>query len=252
MTEAIDALKIISTARHTSKAYGKIQNRATHGFIFKISGETEYHINGRTLYLHEGEMIFLPKGSSYEYRSTPENESLYTSINFVGDIPITECKIYSVSNFYRINYIHHSISELWKFGAQSDIYACMAVFYDLLSYVSRTENNECGANDKFDIIEPAISYMRKHIYDCDFRIERLHTRCRLSDTYFRKIFKARFGHSPKEYITFERLSHARAIIESGDYASIAEIANAVGYSDPLYFSKAFKRVYGICPSGIDD
>ena len=58
--------------------------------------------------------------------------------------------------------------------------------------------------------------------------------------------------TPKEYVSAQRISHARSIIESGDYSGIREVAGMVGFSDPLYFSKAFKGVYGICPSGIDN
>ena len=42
-----------------------------------------------------------------------------------------------------------------------------------------------------------------------------------------------------------------SILESGDYDSIAEVSELVGYSDPLYFSKAFKKIYGFSPSNIN-
>ena len=54
--------------------------------------------------------------------------------------------------------------------------------------------------------------------------------------------------SPKEYVVTQRISHARFIIESGDFDSIAEVAELVGYNDPLYFSKAFKKIYGFSPT----
>lgn len=57
--------------------------------------------------------------------------------------------------------------------------------------------------------------------------------------------------SPKEYVVTQRISHARFIIESGDFDSIAEVAQLVGYNDPLYFSKAFKKLYGISPSSFN-
>ena len=70
----------------------------------------------------------------------------------------------------------------------------------------------------------------------------------MSDTYFRKIFKAIYGTSPHEYVTNKRLSRAESIISSGSYNSLAEVAKAVGYSDALYFSKIFSKKYGVCPS----
>ena len=54
--------------------------------------------------------------------------------------------------------------------------------------------------------------------------------------------------NPKEYVLRERITHAKSILESGDYDSISEIALSVGYNDALYFSKAFKKFYGFSPS----
>lgn len=241
---------IMSSFNHESKPYGKIQNRGTHGFIFKITGEADYYTGDKVFHVSAGDMIFLPRGSSYEYRTRGDGENRYTSINFLADIDDQEMCVCRVENFYRIGYIYQSFSELWSFGDISDKYTCMSVFYDLVSYLAKLESANDAQSEKYRLIEPAVEYMRKNIYECSFRVEKLHTRCGISDTYFRRIFKERFGLTPKEYVTSERISHARAIIESGDYGSIGEIAAAVGYSDPLYFSKAFKRVFGISPSGI--
>ena len=70
----------------------------------------------------------------------------------------------------------------------------------------------------------------------------------MSDTYFRKIFKANYGISPMEYIINKRMSRAQSIITSGEYNSINEVALSVGYSDALYFSRVFSKKFGICPS----
>ena len=252
MSAYIENPKIISSSRLESKPYGKIQSRATHGFIFKIQGVSEYSIEGDTVRLNAGEMIFLPRGSSYEYCSHDVCGNLYTSINFLADVENPSIRVYSMENFYRLNYVHQSFSEMWRFGSAADKYACMSVFYDLLSYISKIEHVSEAEDSKYKLIEPAVEYMRKHIYESSFRVDRLHDRCGISDTYFRRIFKMRFGLTPKEYVTSERISHARAILESGDYGSIAEIAEAVGYADPLYFSKAFKHIFGVCPSEIND
>lgn len=251
MTAFIENPKIISSSKHESKPYGKIQSRATHGFIFKIQGSTEYLIDGKVMRLREGEMIFLPRGSSYEYTSHADGGNLYTSINFLADIESPEPSVYPVENFYRLNYIYESFSELWRFGSPADKHTCMSVLYDLFSYIAKLRHVN-AAEAKYELIEPAVEYMKKHIYECSFRVDKLHTKCGISDTYFRKIFKSRFGITPKEYVVSKRISHARSIIDSGDYGSISEVAATVGYSDPLYFSKAFKGVYGICPSGIDN
>lgn len=88
------------------------------------------------------------------------------------------------------------------------------------------------------------------MYDCSLNIHKLHNLCDISDTYFRQIFVLKFGTTPQKYITSRRLSHAKSIIDSGDFHTISEVAASVGFSDPLYFSKVFKKMYGVSPSDL--
>ena len=96
-----------------------------------------------------------------------------------------------------------------------------------------------------------MEYLKKYIYDSSFKINKLHRLCGISDTYFRRIFEAEFNMTPQEYVVTGRISHAKSIIESGDFDSIKEVSELVGYNDPLYFSKAFRKVYGVSPSNIN-
>lgn len=248
----MENLKIVSSFHTESKNFGKIENRQTHGFIIKIKGHTDYVIKGETIGISEGEMIFLPKGSCYEYRSDPTNENTYTSINFQADLKNPEISVYSIADFYDVDFLYQSFSEFWRFGNSSDKYKCLSVFYDLVSYILKIESMESSQKRKSNLIEPAVEYLKKHIYDSDFKIEKLHRLCGISDTYFRKIFMLRFNMTPQEYIIVKRISHAKAILESGDFDSIREVSEAVGYSDPLYFSKVFKKIYGCSPSNINE
>ena len=48
-----------------------------------------------------------------------------------------------------------------------------------------------------------------------------------------------------------RMYHAKQMIDSGDFNTIKEVAQTVGYNDPLYFSKVFKKIYGLSPSDMN-
>ena len=54
--------------------------------------------------------------------------------------------------------------------------------------------------------------------------------------------------NPQEYVLSNRLSYAMHVIESGDFDNVYEVAKSVGFSDPLYFSKVFKKFYGFSPT----
>ena len=58
--------------------------------------------------------------------------------------------------------------------------------------------------------------------------------------------KSLTGISTKEYLNDYRLTQARQLLESG--MSISEVAFDVGFSDPNYFGRVFKKKYGITPS----
>ncbi|ANW97830.1 AraC family transcriptional regulator [Thermoclostridium stercorarium subsp. thermolacticum DSM 2910] len=68
----------------------------------------------------------------------------------------------------------------------------------------------------------------------------------LSPVYVSKVFKDATGESPINYLIHLRLSKACELLESSD-ASVKEIARQVGYTDAYYFSKLFKKYYGISP-----
>ena len=246
----IENVKIISSFHMQSKPYGKIDGRKTHGFIYRIKGSADYTINGSYIRVNEGEMIFLPKCSSYEYRTIEGTDNLYTSINFEAEITDMEITVYSLKDFPGAGYMLEGFSGAWRLGSSAEKYKCLSGFYDLLSYISHLDHLGRLEKENYRIISPAVEYLKAHIYDMDFKVESLHFLCGISDTYFRRLFKSVFALTPQEYMLKERLTQAKLMIEGADYDSIKAVAEAVGYSDPLYFSKAFRKRYGIPPSNI--
>lgn len=63
---------------------------------------------------------------------------------------------------------------------------------------------------------------------------------------YRKL-KAYTGHSPQEYLIILRLNNASRLFRQG-VLSIKDVAYESGFSDPKYFSKSFKKHYGVSPT----
>jgi len=244
-------LKIVSSWHKEVKPYGKIESRLYHGFLFRIKGAVRYDFIEKTLVLNAGEIIFLPQGVEYEYSAIGEDSHLYTSINFQGELKDPTPKVYPFDVYHGTNYIVQSFSELWNFGSATEKYKCLSLFYDFLSHVINFDSLNSEDKLKHRLIEPAAEYLKQHVYDADLKISKLHQLCGISNTYFRKIFTSKYGMNPKEYLLTERISHAKTIIENGDYGSIREISEAIGYNDPLYFSKAFKKIHGLSPTAYE-
>ncbi len=248
MFENVENLKIESVLNNVSlKAYGRVNKRKTHSFIIRVSGSRYYNFGGKELVQNVGEVIFLPKGCAYDYKNVSDDALLGIVINMEGDFGEVEPKIYSLKDFYETDYFMYHFADLWKLGNSAEKYKCMSLLYDLLAHISNLENLAYQDKKHFFVIEPAIKHLKKNIYSCSLKTDELHKLCGISSTYFRKIFISKFGTSPKNYITEKRVLQAKSIIDSGDFSTVKELALAVGYKDPLYFSKVFKKHYGISP-----
>lgn len=53
--------------------------------------------------------------------------------------------------------------------------------------------------------------------------------------------------SPAQYILSLRMVNAQSLLENTDY-KIGEIAEIVGYDNQLYFSRVFRKEYGVSPA----
>lgn len=248
MFEHIENLKLLSAMRKANRSVAVVEGRKTHCFFFRFKGDVMLDFYDRKFLVREGEMSFIPKGSSYTSTALSE-DCTYMGIYFEGDFAqIPQAGCYSLENFPEGEFMGACFAELWNFGTQADKYKCLSLFYSLLSFLSAGEEASYGEKSKYRILDPAIVYLKEHMYDCELRVGELHRLCGVSDTYFRKIFRSRFGASPHSYVLSRRIGHAEVIFNSGDFHTVEEVAQAVGFQDPLYFSKVFKKACGVSPS----
>lgn len=68
-----------------------------------------------------------------------------------------------------------------------------------------------------------------------------------NEKYISMIFKEELGVSPSKYIIQLRLSMAKNLMKENPDALLKDVAEAVGYDDPFYFSRVFKNSEGISP-----
>lgn len=248
MFEHIENIKLLDIHEGLSTRQSVYRDRFSHGFVFKLNGVSEYDFGGRVLSLEAGGMLYLPKGESYQVRRISQGDSRYILINFDGDISGGSPKLWSVEGFSNVGLIRSGLADLWIFGETAERCKCWSVFYHLLSYLATMERAQYAYTHQAHIIQPALDYLKAHLFDTSLKISQLHTMCGVSDTYFRRIFKANFAVNPQEYVSNKRLEQAATLISNGEYATVSQVAQTVGYSDALYFSRAFVRRYGICPT----
>jgi YesN/AraC family two-component response regulator len=87
----------------------------------------------------------------------------------------------------------------------------------------------------------------KENYMRSISLDRISKDIYLSPVYLSKIFKEETGESPINYLIKIRLDKAKELLDEGGL-SVKVVAKMVGYDDPYYFSKLFKKYHGCAPS----
>ena len=85
--------------------------------------------------------------------------------------------------------------------------------------------------------------------DEDLRPEDLASAAAISLRQLQRIFKEELETSPHQFITMIKMEKAAELLRSGNH-HVAEVAYATGFNDPAYFSKVFKKYFGVSPKQI--
>ncbi|MGN0805379.1 MAG: helix-turn-helix transcriptional regulator [Candidatus Coproplasma sp.] len=96
------------------------------------------------------------------------------------------------------------------------------------------------------------SDMEKNFTDSTYSAETALRKIPLNYDYVRKLFKKETGVTPREYLNYLRMNRATMYIENGitnNYSNftVSQIAEACGFAEPLYFSRVFKKCFGVSP-----
>lgn len=244
----IEKPELLNIIEGPSALHGSFASRPSHALVFRLSGESVYYFENKTLRLRRGEMLFVPQGASYSFGKTSPADGRYILINFRGQVSDPEPQVYPLDTFLDFDHFCHRLRRASLLETPLDRYRVLSLFYQALECACEAEKTSYLDTSAARKLEPAVEQLRERLYDPALKIGQLHALCGVSDTYFRKLFIARFGVSPKRYVLFRRLRRAKALLDHGEYNSIAQVAALSGFDDPLYFSKLFRQTYGHPPS----
>ncbi len=107
--------------------------------------------------------------------------------------------------------------------------------------------NQPSMGDQFLTIINQI--IEDNIDNENFSVEELAQKVGLSRSMLHRKLKKLTGKSASEHITELRLTHAKNLLEN-DVATVSEIAFRVGFSDPSYFNKVFKKHFNVSPGKV--
>jgi transcriptional regulator GlxA family with amidase domain len=86
-----------------------------------------------------------------------------------------------------------------------------------------------------------LDYVRPH------RLDELAATAGLSIPHFSDLFRRQSGYAPIDFLLRTRIRRACALLDATADFPIKEVAMAVGFADPFYFTRCFRRVMGCAP-----
>ncbi|UQZ35688.1 DNA-binding response regulator [Paenibacillus sp. PK3_47] len=114
---------------------------------------------------------------------------------------------------------------------------------DPLPENSPVQNAEGGEHY---VVEQTKSILEKE-YSHNFELERLAEKVGMNASYISRLFKYKTGQTITDYLIGIRIAKAKALLAEQPDLKNYEIAEMVGYSDPVYFNKLFKKMCGMTP-----
>ncbi|MBO5317823.1 MAG: helix-turn-helix transcriptional regulator [Oscillospiraceae bacterium] len=242
----IENLNVLNVLQCVSAPFRQYRNRDSHAFIFRRCGTAQYDFDGQKQIVREGQIIFLPKGSSFSVEQLSQGISRYTVINFQGKTSLSQPVMLPLPA--DPTRLYPRLDRCCTLEPEENPYLLLSEFYWILSQLLEAPKAAYHSSRTLQILTPVEEYLQSNLFDPELKTGSLHRLCGVSDTYFRKLFWARYGTSPKKYILDRRLRHARELLISRECTVVAEAAQLSGFTDPLYFSRLFRERYGYPPS----
>ncbi len=222
------------------------QNRKWHGIALNLGEPKKYIYDDRkSVTVGQNEFIYLPKGSSYTVNANQSGNCF--SVNF---------ELHSEHSFPSFSWKPRNLSQyMQKWKALIRAYeqkeigyqmACKALLYEMLVMMETEHQSKYFSVGAKRLISPAVEYIHKHYTDPEITVSLLADICNISRDYLRKLFNEVYHTPPLRYINQLRIAHAEELMTSGLY-SISESSMLSGYTDACYFSREFKKHYGVSP-----
>ncbi|MGL5514656.1 MAG: helix-turn-helix domain-containing protein [Sporomusa sp.] len=101
-------------------------------------------------------------------------------------------------------------------------------------------------DDSQELVEHAMEYINAHYME-PLTVPSLAAQYGLSGRQLTYLFQKYAGISPNAYLIEQRINRAQELL-STTVCSVTEVSTYVGYLDPYYFSRIFKKHTGVCPS----
>jgi len=222
--------------------------------LYCVGGRGHYQTTDGNHVLNAHEFVILPPGKFHIYQADIHDPWTIYWIHFSGE------KLHDLNNwlqtgrFIRPTPIDYDkrIVDLWTemydaldngYSDNNLAFANLCLYRFLTFFICKPDHVPGMKNE--DAVSSSVSYMKTHI-ERILTVDELASHLGYSTSHFSALFKSKMGSSPIEYFIRLKLHHACQLL-SQTSLPIQSIAEKVGYEDPFYFSRLFKKVHGRSP-----
>ncbi|MBR6954914.1 MAG: AraC family transcriptional regulator [Clostridia bacterium] len=214
-------------------------------FVYCTWGEGFFRFDDTSLPYSQGEIVAIPPRVPHANAS----EHGFRNIHINMQQPVITLKepavIQDDSNHFLLNAFE---AVLYHFhSSQPERTALLTAYGSLISCYLSCYSQERRRSDVVREIERQII---ANYTDSAYELDRFLRSLPFSYDYLRKLFQKEIGVTPHQYLQDKRLQVAAELLVSQASAkgNVAEIARMCGFREPLYFSRVFKKKYGVSPS----
>ncbi|EGE54710.1 AraC family transcriptional regulator [Streptococcus parauberis] len=224
---------------------------------FIVNGQGKFIVDDKKYYLKEGDLFLLPQNKVTFYQADRYRPWTYIWVGFSGSkaesiLKETSILDKSIGHSSLESPILNQLLKLIRFADETPTRITELVLigelYKLLGFLIQ----EFPSKKSLQSDQVTKTYVKEAIkliyakYDLPIKIQEIADKLSLNRSYLYKIFKDYTGYSIKDYILHVKLEKSKELLQDSRL-SISEVANSIGYSDPLQFSKIFKKFYNKSP-----
>lgn len=236
------------------------RGRVDFQILYVASGIAHFHFDheeNETIVTAGNMVIYRPKEfQKYEYYGVDQTEVYW--VHFTGNNVKNILRSYGITDDLRVFYTGTSLEYERIFKRMiAELQRCLANYEEMLTLllrhlfilIHRRISKPRVLKDEYldNEMDLAAQYFNDH-YHLDIQIEDYAASRGMSVSWFIRNFKAYTNTTPLQYILSIRIANAQVLLENTTY-SVAEIGRIVGYENPLYFSRIFRKQKGISPLG---
>lgn len=200
-----------------------------------------------------GDLLLLPKGSAHAYGADTHSPWTIYWVHFDGSLSEDFLRLLGGQPLRRIGVQPRLLGDFEALlavqrqglNALPFIHAAHRLQAMLSSLAALPARVNLKSGRVLDI-EAVQAVMREHLRG-SLNLDELAAQFKLSRFHFAKTYRALTGHAPIQDFIQLKMALACRLLDRGDI-EVRQVAEQLGYDDPYYFSRLFRKVVGMAPS----